>query len=195
VRVIPPGVDLGLWSAQPQGGTEHQAGRLPRILFVGGDFERKGGNLLLDWYRQHGRGRCELDIVTRARIPAEAGVQVHNSVVGNSPEARRIFSGADVFVLPSLGECFGIASVEAMAANLPVVATAVGGAGDIVDHGTTGFLIQPNSSRELSEALDRLIGDAQLRRWMGRAGRLKAERAFDGAANAAALVDCLKQVA
>jgi glycosyltransferase involved in cell wall biosynthesis len=195
VRVIPPGVDLSVWTAQPERGGEQEPGQLPRILFVGGDFERKGGSLLLDWYRQHGRGRCELDIVTRAPIQAEAGVHVHNNIVGNSPEARRMFSGADVFVLPSLGECFGIASVEAMAASLPVVATAVGGAGDIVDHGTTGYLIQPNSSRDLSEAVDRLIGDSQLRRGMGRAGRLKAERAFDGAANAAALVDCLRQVA
>jgi glycosyltransferase involved in cell wall biosynthesis len=195
VRVIPPGVDLNVWTAQPERSDDQPPGQLPRILFVGGDFERKGGSLLLDWYRQHGRGRCELDIVTRAGIQHEPGVHVHTNIVGNSPAARRMFGAADVFVLPSLGECFGIASVEAMAASLPVVATAVGGAGDIVDHGTTGFLIQPNSSRDLSEALDRLIGDRELRRDMGRAGRRKAERAFDGAANADALIDCLKQVA
>jgi glycosyltransferase involved in cell wall biosynthesis len=193
VRVIPPGVDLSLWTS-PSEGVQAPA-RVPRVLFVGGDFERKGGALLLDWFRQYGRGRCELDIVTRAPLAPEPGVSVHRTIVGNSPESLQLFFGADVFVLPSLGECFGIASVEAMAAKLPVVATAVGGAGDIVDHDTTGFLIQPNSARDLSAALDRLIGDRELRRRMGHAGRLKAEHAFDGTCNARALVDCLKQVA
>jgi glycosyltransferase involved in cell wall biosynthesis len=193
VRVIPPGVDLSLWTVPPE--RIDQPERLPRILFVGGDFERKGGPMLLDWFRQHGRERCELDIVTRAAIPDEPGVRVHRGIVGNSAESRRLFFDADVFVLPSLGECFGIASVEAMAAALPVVATAVGGAGDIVAHGQSGFLIPPNSVRELDHALDRLLCDPALRRRMGRIGRDRAERAFDGAANAHALVDCLKDVA
>jgi glycosyltransferase involved in cell wall biosynthesis len=82
-----------------------------------------------------------------------------------------------------------------MAAGLPVVATAVGGASDIVDHGQSGFLIQPNSTGDLTAALDRLLREPSLRRSMGRVGRIRAERAFDGARNAHALVDCLKRVA
>jgi glycosyltransferase involved in cell wall biosynthesis len=193
VRVIPPGVDLSQWTVRPER-LDH-ADRLPRVLFVGGDFDRKGGPLLLDWFRRSGRGRCELDVVTRAAIAEEPGVRVHRGIVGNSAESRRLFSDADVFVLPSLGECFGIASVEAMAAGLPVVATAVGGAGDIVDQARTGFLIQPGSMDDLNAALEQLLADAGLRRRMGRAGRARAERLFDGAANAHALVDCLKRVA
>src|SRR5206468_3105070 len=119
-----------LW--RPPTSEPRQHNHVPRILFVGGDFERKGGPLLLDWFRRAGRGRCELDVVTRAAVPSEPGVRIHRGIVGNSPEARSLFFAADVFVLPSLGECFGIASVEAMAAGLPVVTTDVGGSRDIV---------------------------------------------------------------
>jgi glycosyltransferase involved in cell wall biosynthesis len=190
VRVIPPGVDLSLWSVGAA-----SAHALPRLLFVGGDFERKGGPLLLDWYRREGRGRCELDIVTRAELAPEPGVRVHRGIVGNSPEARRLFAAADIFTLPSLGECFGIASVEAMAAGLPVVATHVGGAADIVEDGQTGYLIAPNDPHALGTALDRLVGDPVARQTMGQRARRKAEHVFDGAANARALLDCLREAA
>jgi glycosyltransferase involved in cell wall biosynthesis len=190
VRVIPPGVDMNAWSAP-----ENRRPTLPRVLFVGGDFDRKGGPLLLDWFRREGFGRCELDIVTRADLAPEPGVRVHHGIVGNSPEARQLFYDADIFTLPSLGECFGIASVEAMAAGLPVVATRVGGATDIVDDGQTGFLIGPDDPAGLSAALDRLLCDEDLRAALGRQGRRKAEHAFDGAANARALVRCLRDAA
>jgi glycosyltransferase involved in cell wall biosynthesis len=191
VHVIPPGVDLTAWTAP----RVREPRQVPRVLFVGGDFERKGGPLLLDWYRQHGRGRCELQLVTRGAVADEPGVRVFRDISGNSDEARRIFFDADVFVLPSLGECFGIASVEAMAAGLPVVATRVGGAADIVDDGQTGFLIAPNDRRGLAAALDRLLSQPAERREMGARGRLKAERAFDGVANARALIGCLRAAA
>jgi glycosyltransferase involved in cell wall biosynthesis len=191
VSVIPPGVDLRVWEA-PQ--RSRDAGRLPRVLFVGGDFERKGGSLLLDWFRQSGRGRCELDLVTRAPIDPEPGVHVHRNITGNSPEARRLFSNADLFVLPSLGECFGIASVEAMGAGLPVITTRVGGSADIVEEGQTGLLIDPNVPIALARALNRLIDDPDLRLAMGSRGRARAERLFDGAVNARQLMSSISQV-
>jgi len=191
VDVIPPGVDLALWGPPPA-----RDGRrgLPRVLFVGGDFERKGGRLLLDWFRARGRGRCEVDLVTRDPVALEPGVHVHHGVVGNSPEARRLFQNADVFVLPSLGECFGIASVEAMAAGLPVVATRVGGAGDIVAHRQTGLLIPPADKAAFRDALDDLLSNAAERRAMGMRGRARAERLFDAESNTRQLFACLQRV-
>jgi glycosyltransferase involved in cell wall biosynthesis len=188
IRVIPPGADLEFWRPP----SDRSTSALPRVLFVGGDFTRKGGDLLLEWFRREGRFHCELDIVTRSSIASEPGVRVHRDVVSNSPAARALFHGGDVFVLPSLGECFGIASVEAMAAGLPVVATRVGGAADIVDHGRTGFLIAPSDSRALASDLTRLVRDSELRHRMGRAGRARAESEFDVVKNARALVACLR---
>jgi glycosyltransferase involved in cell wall biosynthesis len=194
VQVIPPGVDLRIWQA-PDFARRSASQGLPRILFVGGDFERKGGGLLLDWFRRQGRGQCELDLVTRAPIEPGPGVRVHHGVTGNSPEARRLFAEADMFVLPSLGECFGIASVEAMAAGLPVITTSVGGSPDIVVHGETGLLIEPNDPRGLGAALGRLLDDPALCHAMGVRGRTRAEHHFDGAANARELVSWIANVA
>jgi glycosyltransferase involved in cell wall biosynthesis len=189
VHVISPGVDLRVWHAPAR-----ERSGLPRVLFVGGDFARKGGPLLLNWFRQFGRDRCELDLVTRADITPEAGVRVHRNVTGNSAESRRLFAEADVFVLPSLGECFGIASVEAMASGLPVITTRVGGSADIVADGDTGWLIEPNAQRDLGEALERLISDGALRRDMGCRGRARAERLFDGVTNAHRVLETITEV-
>lgn len=91
-------------------------------------------------------------------------------------------------MLPTRAECFGIATVEAMASGLPVIAGDVGGAKDIVDDGETGWLIEPTAAG-LAGALE----DALLRRerlWtMGRRARLVAETRFDGRANDGAVVD------
>jgi glycosyltransferase involved in cell wall biosynthesis len=191
IQVIPPGVALDFWP-QPPGPRVLRA--VPRVLFVGGDFQRKGGQLLLDWYRTKGRGQCELDLVTRSPIDSETGVRVHRDIQGNSLEARQLFFDADLFVLPSLGECFGIASVEAMAAGLPVITTRVGGAEDIVDDGQTGFLIPPNDPFALARALEHLLTNPTRRRDMGRRGRERAERTFDAVANARRLLACLEEV-
>ena len=188
--MIPPGVDLSVWQAVDRA----QRTGLPRVLFVGGDFERKGGQLLLEWYRRNGLGRCELDLVTRASIDEEPGVNMYRGITGNSEESRHLFAQADVFVLPSLGECFGIASVEGMAAGLPVITTRVGGSPDVVADGETGLLIRPNSASDLGSALDRMLDDPALRHRMGRAGRARAERLFDGVANAHRIVSCLSHV-
>jgi glycosyltransferase involved in cell wall biosynthesis len=191
IRVIPPGVDLSVWQAPDRSARSG----LPRVLFVGGDFERKGGPLLLDWFRQHGRGRCQLDLVTRAAIEPEPGVTVHRGVTGNTDAARRLFSDADVFVLPSLGECFGIASVEAMAAGLPVVTTSVGGSADIVAHRQTGFLIGPNSPHDLASCLNQLVADAALRHRFGHNARQRAELLFDGVQNARQVIQMVHEAA
>jgi glycosyltransferase involved in cell wall biosynthesis len=192
VLVIPPGVDLDLWSRPVDERPRHEK---PRVLFVGGDFGRKGGDLLLAWFRGRGRDLCDLDLVTRADVSPEPGVRVLRDIAGNSPEARRLFFGADVFVLPSLGECFGIASVEAMAAGLPVITTRVGGSEDIVDDGHTGYLVRPNDVHDLGAALERLLGDVALRRQMGARGRARARWHFDAASNARALLTVLQAAA
>src|ERR1041384_1797265 len=70
VVVIPPGIDCARFGV---GDRQHE---LPRILFVGGDFERKGGDLLLRVFRERLRGKAELHLVTGAAISAEPGVKV-----------------------------------------------------------------------------------------------------------------------
>jgi hypothetical protein len=185
IRVLPPGVDLGRWHPRPR---SEGAGPL-KLLFVGGNFERKGGSLLLKLMRGAFQGRCELDVVTRDQVPEMPGVRVHRAEA-NSPELLRLYAEADVFVLPTRAECFGIATVEALASGLPAIMSNVGGAADIVDHGATGWLIEP-SLESLAAALEQALAGRERLVEMGRRARAVAEERFDGRKNDALIVDLL----
>ncbi|HEX3849930.1 MAG TPA: glycosyltransferase family 4 protein, partial [Polyangiaceae bacterium] len=120
VVVIPPGVDLTRFAP----GNRNRG--LPRILFVGGDFARKGGHVLLDVFRRRLRGRAQLVLVTHASVASEPGIEVHRNVQANSPELQALYATSDLFVLPTLADCYSIVAMEALAAGLPVVVTRVG---------------------------------------------------------------------
>jgi phosphatidylinositol alpha 1,6-mannosyltransferase len=84
-----------------------------------------------------------------------------------------IYASLDVFVHSGVCETFGQTLQEAAASGLPVVAPAVGGPLDLVDHGLTGYLVAPGDAGALAGAVARLAGDPRLRLAMGRAGREK----------------------
>ena len=189
-RVIAPGVDLSHWSGP---GARSRTGPM-RLLFVGGDFVRKGGDLLLEVFGSDLRGRCELDLVTRDPIAAEPGVRVHRTLGPRSAELRALYRDADALVLPARGDCFSIAALEAMAMALPVVITAVGGIPDIVEPGRSGHLIAPGDGRALREALDALIADPDTARALGRRGRELVEERFDAEKVASRLLSMLGDI-
>lgn len=191
VRVMPPGVDLGAWT--PQRRAPRDADAPLRLLFVGGDFARKGGPLLIEAMRAFA-GRCELDIVTRDAVDGDApGVRVHRAEP-NSPELKALYASSDVFVLPTRAECFGIATVEAMASGMPVIVSDVGGARDIVDDGDTGWLIAPDDASALAGAIERALTARDELPAMGGRARAVAEQRFDGARNDAAIVDLVLEL-
>ena len=173
VVVCPPGIDTGAWRPAVK-----PSGRLPGIVFVGGDLDRKGGGELLTWFRHHGRGRARLTVVTRAALVEEEGVRVVRAEP-NSEALRALVRGADLFVLPTRADCFPNAALEAMASGLPVVLGNVGGAADIVADGVTGRLVPPGDGAALAAALDPLLASESLRREMGAAARDRAVALFD----------------
>jgi glycosyltransferase involved in cell wall biosynthesis len=179
VEVLPPGVDVFTWRPGPR----RTDGRL-RVLFVGGDFYRKGGEAVLAAFHRLPPASTELMLVTRTAVPPSEGVFVFPDMQPNSAELIALYQSCDVFVLPSHAEAFGIAAVEASAVGLPVVATAVGGLTDIVADGETGFLIQPGDAETLARHLRRLAEDAGLRTRLGQAARQRAEARFDARTNA-----------
>lgn len=157
ILVNPPGVDLALWSPGPIERSERPGPS--RILFVGGDFERKGGDVLLEWYRRARPRDVELHLVTRDPVEATTGVTVHADVTPNSARLVELYRSCDVFVLPSRAECFGIATVEAMATGLPVVVTDAGASGEIVQHGRNGYVVGAGRSDELGDAVSHVLRD------------------------------------
>jgi glycosyltransferase involved in cell wall biosynthesis len=186
IHVIPIGTDTVRWRPAESSPTNERV----RILFVGGHFERKGGRILLDVFRSLGlHDRAELHVVTREAVEPVPGVTVHTNVQNNSQELVDLFQSADLFVLPTLADCFGNASIEAMAVGLPVITTAIGGIPDIVEHGVTGYLLPPGDAPGLAGAVRHLVTDAGARRAFSVAARRRALARFDARTNATRIVD------
>jgi glycosyltransferase involved in cell wall biosynthesis len=100
-------------------------------------------------------------------------------LLGERDDVPELLAVSDVFVLSSRSEGLPMSVIEAMAAGLPVVASAVGGVPELVIDGETGVLVPPGDARALASALRRLLADPELRRQMGDAGRRRAEQLFD----------------
>jgi glycosyltransferase involved in cell wall biosynthesis len=191
VHVIPPGVDLRLWPQQAQRDEQTQ---LPRLLFVGGDFERKGGPLLLDVFRARFRGRCELHLVTRDEVAPEDGVFVYSDLGPNDPRLRHLYQTCDALVLPTRADTFSLASIEAMAVGLPVITCAVGGIPEIVEDNASGWLLAVRDARALAEAIDALLDDPVRAQAFGLRGRAIVEERFDARKNTEAIFSLLRTV-
>lgn len=98
--------------------------------------------------------------------------------LGTRDDVADILSGAQLFILLSSWEGFPLSVLEAMRAGLPVVASAVGGVGEALLDGETGYLIEPSNGEQLVNRLARLIDEPALREQMGRAGRRRFEEQF-----------------
>ena len=188
IQIIPPGVDLSRWAVPVR--TSSEAGSPLRILFVGNNFVRKGGDLLVELLQSPWGQQFHLDVVSGEDVVVDApNIRLHR-VAANTPELRALFTQAEIFALPTRAECFGIAAVEAMASGLPVIMGNVGGAADIVDHGVTGWLIEPTSGH-LRDALHHVLATRDQLSNIGARARLAAEAKFNGAANDDRVIDLL----
>jgi len=83
-----------------------------------------------------------------------------------------------VFAMPSRGEGFGIAYLEAMAHGLPCIGSVHDAAGEVIEDGVTGYLVDQSDTRALADRVSRLLGDDAGRREMGEAGRRRLRERF-----------------
>jgi glycosyltransferase involved in cell wall biosynthesis len=195
VRVLAPGAaaayfDIGQQRPLAAAADAGRTGRV-KVLFVGGDFQRKGGPLLLESMRDLLGERCELHLVTSqaATLAPQPHVYVHHGLGPNSPALLRLFREADLFVLPSRAECLAVVLMEATAAGLPVITTEVGALAEAVQVGQSGLTVPVGDGAALRHALEVLVSDAGLRQRMGRAGHCLARDKFDAHRNNQALLD------
>jgi glycosyltransferase involved in cell wall biosynthesis len=191
--VVHPGVDLDLFRPDPD---RRRSGAV-RALFVGGNFARKGGPELLEALRGL-HGQIELDVVTGSEvegIPPEVVCRVHRGMQPQSPELVRLYRDADLFVLPTRGDCFPQVIAEALACGLPVVSTGVGGIREMVDAGVNGWLVPPESPRDLAGAIESLVKDEWLRRRMGLASLALGRREHDMLRNNRCIFEAMASVA
>ena len=179
VRVLPFPVDVdafgGNWIDERATRARAVDGHRPRVLFMGGDFPRKGGPDLFDAWREGGfAGRADLDIVTDWPVRAETVPAGATLITGVAPYSNRwleLWRRADLFVMPARHEAFGIVYEEAGASGIPAIGSAINAIPEILQDGGTGFLVPPGDREALVRALRTLVESSVLRERMGRAAR------------------------
>lgn len=194
VTVLPPGTTLSNYP-DPHSKQFWRGDRPLRVLFVGGDFRRKGGDLLTQTVRDHFKGRIELHMVTAADPPKEDGVFIYHNVKPHSEPLLKLYRESDLFVLPTRGDCLAVVLGEAMASQLPIITTRVGAHAEAVVDGESGYVIEKDDAEALRDRLGRLLADPLLLERMSRRSRALGEERFDMQKNADAIGDLLVTLA
>ena len=160
----------------------------PRVLFVGGNMQRKGLPVLI---RAAGEVRARLPgtefwVVGQDKaaqhmkdLCRSCGVEAAFRFFGlrSQGELLDFYAQADAFVMPSLVEAFGVVFLEAMAAGVPVIGTRAGGIPELIEHGRNGLLAEPEDSAGLADLLCRVLADASLQHRLRENG-LRTAREF-----------------
>jgi glycosyltransferase involved in cell wall biosynthesis len=130
-------------------------------------------DIVLDIYGEGSR-RGEIQSAI-ARLGLKNRVTLHGAVAGSAEALAK----ADVLVLPSDAEGFGLVLIEAMAAGVPVIGTRVPGIRDVIEDGISGLLVPPRNPRALAGAIERVLSDASLREKLIAGGRDRVRRLYD----------------
>ncbi len=195
VRVVYYGLDAGGWAPTAEGRAEARA----RFGLAPGDvalamtarlIPGKGHEALIDAAAEAGRRVPELRLVIAGdgplradleRLAAERLPEGAARFIGFVDDVRPVVWAADALVFPTtpeLSEGFGLAALEAMAAERPVVATEVGALPEVVADRETGLVVPPGDTHALAEALVELAGQPELRAAMGQSGLRRATSLF-----------------
>ncbi|MGH9282397.1 MAG: glycosyltransferase family 4 protein, partial [Acidimicrobiales bacterium] len=211
VELIPLGIPAERWAAPAGGGGPGPIGPLPPgalvVLYVARIVPPKDVGLFVDVAAQvaarAGSPVVFVAVGDGSELPAlreEVGRRGLLDVVRfpgtlHGDELVSAYQACHLFLSTSRYESFGLAVLEAMAAGRPVVATAVGGVVEVVDHGRTGLLVPAGDTEGLVSAVLDLLGDAERRARMGQAGRRRAAEVFDLARMVEGYATLYRQVA
>jgi L-malate glycosyltransferase len=178
IAVVPNGLDVSLFNAPPAKLSRR------RVIVVANLRPEKGHDVLVDAapailnrfpdarFELVGGGPGGPALADRTR---ERGVAHAFTFAGHCEDVAARLRAADLFALPTRSDASPNAVVEAMAAGLPIVASRVGGIGELVEHERSGLLIPPDNPRELAESICRLMDDAEMAARLGQAARSRAE--------------------
>jgi glycogen synthase len=189
VEVIHNGIDLKKWKRLNSRNVQKKYGiTQDYILFVGRTTKQKGIEVLIN-AADYIDKKVKIVICTTGADTKEYLVEVEklakskkNIVWINEmlkeEECMELYSGAKVFVCPSIYEPFGIINLEAMICGTPVVASAVGGIKEIVVHNETGFLIPAGNPKLIAKYVNILLKNDSLAKKFGQKGKQRVEKYF-----------------
>jgi len=191
VHPLHVGLDLDLWHAPPKPRT---AGPRLKLLFVGADFSRKGGELLLEVFAKRFQDSAELHLVTRQAPKAlPAHVHVHADFVPNDPRLVELYAEVDVLVIPTTADTGPLwVFMEAMSMGLPIIGTDTGANTELVRHGDTGLVVGIGDAEALATAIRTLADDPALRARMGARGRELIETRYSARVNVPRILRVMK---
>lgn len=194
LRVVPPGISLRKWHCRPLSGSVRlNRSDAVRILFVGGEFRRKGGDVLVRISQRPEFRDCEFHFVTKSFVGEHPkNVLVHDNFQANTEELITLYETADIFALPTHGDVHSVAALEAMAMGLPVVITNVGAISEIVRHNESGYVAPANDEDTFSDFLLRLVRHPELRLQFGLRGRRIVEVSYDLERTSETIVELMK---
>ncbi|MAT05675.1 MAG: D-inositol-3-phosphate glycosyltransferase [Acidimicrobiaceae bacterium] len=194
IEIIAPGVEHALFGPGDRTGARRAIDvdpTVPMLLFVGRIQPLKGPDVAIRALHALGRSDARLVIVGGASGTTGDGelerahelvdeLGLHDQVDFVEPQPHHILStyyrAADVVVVPSRSESFGLVALEAAACGTPVVASAVGGLQSLVEHGETGFLVPDRDPAEFAKAIARILDEPLLADAMGAAAAVRASR-------------------
>jgi sugar transferase (PEP-CTERM/EpsH1 system associated) len=194
IQTIRNGVDAVRFTPDRRTRARAQFGFAPADLVIGtvGRLEPVKGqrSFITALAAMSGRGQAFTAIIVGdgalreelGRQAADLGVDRMLRFLGKRLDVEDVMACLDVFVLSSTSEGLSNTILEAMASGVPVIATQVGGAAELVADGVTGLLVPPAAPEALSRAMSALAGDRDRRLSMGRAGRARAVAEFSLAA-------------
>jgi glycosyltransferase involved in cell wall biosynthesis len=189
ITVIPPGVNVQEWR-RPTPRVPHA--NPVKILFVGGDLERKGGLVLLEAFRALRHLGVELHLVTKERPAPEPGLFVYNGLQANSQPLKDLYHSCDIFALPTFGDTFAMVLSEAGAAGMAIISTKMAAIPEFVRDGETGLTVAAGDTAALTQGLRDLVTNPALRMTLGEGAMARVARHYDAPTNAGVLLDLLK---
>jgi alpha-maltose-1-phosphate synthase len=159
--------------------------RMKTILFVGVDFEGKGGPMLIQVFRQVRKHVPDAKLqIVGCNVPLdEPGVEVvgvlDKSDRRQEARLRQLYEEASVFALPTRFDCFGIAFVEAMYHRLPCLGSNICAIPELIRNGETGYILPPQDASQWTDKIIQLLRDERLSRTMGNRGFEYATTRYD----------------
>ncbi|MBW4534556.1 MAG: glycosyltransferase family 4 protein [Pleurocapsa minor HA4230-MV1] len=148
-----------------------------RLLFVGGDFQRKGGDILLDWFKKYNEPGLKMTMVTNYLVEPCPGVTIETNVQYGNSKHVELFKNQDIFVLPTNCDSYPSVLGEAACAGLAILTTKNAlGASEVIENGRNGYIC--DSQAELLERLIMLTKDKALISSMKQNSRKLMENKF-----------------